>query len=105
MQSGRQSGLSLVYGELLDFRGSELYLHPAESFAGKSFRSCLLEFEDSVLLGVMGKDGTLHLPPAMEQTVQAGEHLVLISEDDSTLQRNGKAPAKLLMVQVRVLQN
>src|SRR6185295_15743945 len=38
VQTGRQPGLSLVYTELLDFAGSEIYVQPQPKLVGKTFR-------------------------------------------------------------------
>src|SRR4029079_3306020 len=38
VQTGRQAGLSMVYQELLDFAGAEIYMAPAPSLVGRAFK-------------------------------------------------------------------
>ncbi|HEY5921088.1 MAG TPA: hypothetical protein VIV11_05425 [Kofleriaceae bacterium] len=90
VQTGRQSGLSMVYTELLDFAGVEMYVMRAPSLVGKSFRDAVLAYNDSSLLGLLGKDGELMLPPALDRAIADGDQVIVISEDDDTAVVNGK---------------
>ena len=51
-QTCRQSGLSVVYTELLDFGGDEIYFHSEPALVGKTFGEALLAFEDSAVMGL-----------------------------------------------------
>ena len=42
VQTARQSGLSVVYAELLDFSGDEIYFHAEPTLAGKTYGDSLL---------------------------------------------------------------
>ncbi|MCX5741834.1 MAG: potassium transporter TrkA, partial [Proteobacteria bacterium] len=53
VQTGRQSGLSVVYTELLDFDGVEIYLQPQPTLVGKTFRDCMLAYDTSSVIGVL----------------------------------------------------
>ena len=44
VQTSRQSGLSVVYGELLDFDGAEIYFTEQPSLVGKTFYDAQLAF-------------------------------------------------------------
>jgi len=90
VQTGRQSGLSMVYTELLDFDGVEMYATRAPSLVGKSFRDAVLAYNDSAVLGVLTKDGELLLPPAFDRAVADGDQLIVITEDDDTAVVNGR---------------
>ncbi|HEY5952609.1 MAG TPA: hypothetical protein VIV40_44220 [Kofleriaceae bacterium] len=90
VQTGRQSGLSMVYSELLDFAGVEMYVTRAPSLVGKSFRDAVLAYNDSSLLGVLTADHQLLLPPPLDRAVESGDQLIVISEDDDTAVVNGK---------------
>lgn len=90
VQTGRQSGLSIVYSELLGFEGSEIYLKSEPTLAGKSFREAVFAFDTSTLLGVMTGDGQMLLPPPFERRFEASDQIVVISEDDSTILLDGK---------------
>ena len=51
-QTCRQSGLSVVYTELLDFGGDEIYFHEEPALVGKTFGEALLAYEDSAVIGL-----------------------------------------------------
>ena len=99
VQTGRQSGLSVVYTELLDFGGVEIYVKAEPGLTGKTFRDAVFAYDDSSLLGVLAATGELLLPPPFDRPFAAGDQVVAISEDDDTLVLNGKpttvAPAHL----------
>ena len=56
-QTCRQSGLSVVYTELLDFDGDEIYFADEPELVGRTFGEALLAFEDSALIGLRPRDG------------------------------------------------
>ena len=51
-QTCRQSGLSVVYSELLDFDGDEIYFDRQPTLEGRTLRRGQLTFEDSTLIGL-----------------------------------------------------
>ena len=53
VQTCRQSGLSLVYTELLDFDGDEIYFTEQPSLAGKTYAEAQLAFADCTVIGVL----------------------------------------------------
>lgn len=84
VQSCRQSGLSVVYTELLDFDGDEIYFSEEPSLVGKSYFDAQLSFSESTVMGLL-KGETVHINPAPETVVDAGDQLIVIAEDDSTI--------------------
>lgn len=82
VQTCLQSGLSVVYEELLGFAGDEIYFVDAAPLVGRSFADALHQFDDSTLLGLCGADGRVQLKPAMDRIVAAGERLIVIAADD-----------------------
>jgi hypothetical protein len=52
VQTGRQSGLSVVYTELLDFSGDEICFNQEPGLVGKSFSEALLAYENSAIIGI-----------------------------------------------------
>ncbi len=90
VQTGRQSGLSAVYTELLDFGGCEIYVKSEPKLAGKTFHQGLLAFDDSVLLGVITAEKQLLLPPPSDRVFAAGDRIVAVSEDDDTVILNAR---------------
>ena len=83
VQTCLQSGLSVVYDELLGFAGDEIYFVDAAPLVGRSFADALHQFEDCTLLGLRGVDGRVQLMPAMDRVVATGEKLILIAADDN----------------------
>jgi voltage-gated potassium channel Kch len=92
-QTCRQAGLSIVYGELLDFDGDEIYFSRQPTLEGRTFGDAQLAFEDSTLIGIANPDGVRLNPPA-ETVIGAGERLILIAADDDAihLREGGPAP-------------
>ena len=89
-QTCRQSGLSVVYNELLNFEGDEIYFQEEPSLVGQTFGDALLAYEDSAVLGVTCHDGSLKLNPPMDTVIEAGDRIIAISEDDDTVIPSGK---------------
>ncbi len=92
VQTGRQSGLSIVYTELLDFGGCEIYVTKEPRLAGKTFREAAFELGTSTLLGIFTAAGEMHLPPPFDRTLAADDLIVTISEDDDTIILDGSGP-------------
>ncbi len=93
VQTGRQSGLSVIYTELLDLGGAEIYIQPQPELVGKSFREAVFAYDDSTLIGVLTAGDEVLLPPALDRVFAAGDRVVAISEDDDTVVLNGRPPA------------
>ncbi|MCU1580397.1 MAG: potassium transporter TrkA [Rhodoglobus sp.] len=84
VQSCRQSGLSVVYSELLDFEGDEIYFTEQPSLYGKTYFDAQLAFADSCVMGIV-KGGVVELNPTDTAIYEAGDQLIVIAEDDSTI--------------------
>jgi len=84
-QTCRQSGLSVVYTELLDFDGAEIYFESVPALAGKTYRDALGSFEESALIGLMRGDGSVLVNPPMGTRLKADDQVIAISEDDDTI--------------------
>ena len=54
-QTSRQSGLSIVYTELMNFGGDEIYFQHEPALAGKTYGEALLMYEDSCVIGIRKK--------------------------------------------------
>lgn len=83
-QTSRQSGLSIVYIELLDFDGDEIYFHSDPALVGKSFGEAISAYEDVCVIGLLA-EGAAQLNPPMDRVVEAGDKLVVIASDDDAL--------------------
>ncbi|WAS99355.1 CASTOR/POLLUX-related putative ion channel [Nannocystis punicea] len=90
VQTGRQSGLSVVYTELLSFSGDEFYIQAQPQLAGKTFREGLFAYEDSALVGVYTAAGERLMPPAFDRRFEPGDQVIAISRDDDTVILNGR---------------
>jgi ion channel POLLUX/CASTOR len=85
-QTCRQSGLSVVYTELLDFDGAEIYFKAEPGLAGRSYREVISAYEDSTVIGIMrGGDHAVLINPPMDTVFSGGDQVIAISEDDDTL--------------------
>lgn len=84
VQTSRQSGLSVVYTELLDFDGDEIYFSEQPTLVGKSYFDSQLAFADSSVIGIVA-NGVVQVNPPADTVIAAGDKLILIAEDDSTI--------------------
>ena len=84
-QTSRQSGLSVVYTELMNFGGDEIYFKSEPALAGKTFGQALLAYEDSCLMGLRKADGRILLSPPMETQIEPGDQIFALSADDDTI--------------------
>lgn len=85
VQTCRQSGLSVVHTELLDFGGDEIYFKKEKELTGKTFGEALFKYEDSTLIGLRKHDGSIFMNPPMDIPIEKGDKVIAISEDDDTI--------------------
>ena len=88
-QTSRQSGLSMVYTELLNFGGDEIYFKEETALTGKKFSDTLSAYEDSSIMGIQRADGSININPAMDTLLEAGDKVIAISADDDTIKLSG----------------
>lgn len=102
-QTCRQSGLSVVYTELLDFGGDEIYFKEEPGLIGKTFGEALLAYGDSAVIGLASPGAAPRLNPPMHTRLQPGDQLIAISADDDTIRLSGRADLgiKLSAIQQR----
>ncbi len=84
-QTSRQSGLSVVYTELMDFDGDEIYFKNEPALVGKCYGEALLAYEDSSVMGIYKADGRILLNPPMDSVIEAGDQIFALSQDDDTV--------------------
>jgi ion channel POLLUX/CASTOR len=92
VQTCRQSGLSSIYTELLDFDGDEIYMKVEPSLAGKAFGDTLAAYDACSVIGVVTEAGEVRLKPPMDMPLGARDQIIAIAEDDSTLVLGAPAP-------------
>ena len=86
-QTCRQSGLSIIYSDLLQFEGDEIYFYSDHGLPGMTFKQCLYSFEDSCVMGVFTEDRKVLLNPDMNYIINKEDQLILIAQDDSKINR------------------
>jgi voltage-gated potassium channel Kch len=88
-QTSRQSGLSVVYTELLGFGGDELYFHEEPMLSGRTYGDSLLAYEASAVIGIQRAGGTVEINPDMTTRYQPGDKVIAVSADDDTVKLSG----------------
>ncbi len=84
VQTCRQSGLSAVYTELLDFAGDEIYFTHQPAFAGLSYHEAQFRFASCTLLGI-ARGAEVRLNPPATTVIEAEDRLIVLAEDDSLI--------------------
>ncbi|HUM53338.1 MAG TPA: hypothetical protein PK431_16055, partial [Chitinophagales bacterium] len=64
-QTCRQSGLSVVYTELLQFDGDEIYFNEEKSIVGKTYKDALFAYNTSSVIGLFTSDKNVLINPPM----------------------------------------
>lgn len=95
VQTCRQSGLSVVYTELLDFDGDEIYLQDEPGLIGQTFGAALLAYEDSAIIGLARRDGTICINPPMDSMIEGGDRVIAVSKDDDTVTLSGRTDPEI----------
>ncbi|WP_275783348.1 CASTOR/POLLUX-related putative ion channel [Pararhizobium gei] len=85
VHSSRQTGLSAVYSELLDFEGCEIYTLEQPDIMGKSFAAAVMAYETSTLIGLRDERGKILLNPPPGRIFKPGEQAVIVAEDDAAI--------------------
>ncbi|NOY98001.1 MAG: potassium transporter TrkA [Chloroflexi bacterium] len=88
-QTSRQSGLSVVYTELLNFEGDEIYLQEEPTLVGKTYGEALTAYETSSVMGLRKADGSIMINPPLDTPIETGDKVFAITEDDDTLTISG----------------
>ena len=88
-QTCRQSGLSVIYTELMDFAGDEIYFQDEPALAGLTFGEILRRYEDSAVIGLAFSSGGVKLNPPMDTVLAPGDQVIAISADDDTIRLSG----------------
>ncbi len=88
-QTCRQPGLSVVFTELLDFQGDEIYFAHEPRLIGRTFVEAMFAYETSTIIGLRKQNGEILLKPPMNTKIEEGDRLIAISEDDDTIILSG----------------
>ncbi len=99
-QTSRQSGLSIVYTELMNFGGDEIYFKQEPTLSGKTYGEALAAFDTSTLMGIRKADGSVTMNPPMDTRIGSADHLFVIAEDDDKIiMSNARIPSDESLIQ------
>jgi len=90
-QTSRQSGLSAVYLELLDFAGNEFHVNAIPELVGRTFGDAVALVDGAIPVGIV-RDGEAQLNPSPTRVLTAEDRLVLLAEDHGS-ERVASEPA------------
>ncbi|THV43047.1 CASTOR/POLLUX-related putative ion channel [Glycomyces buryatensis] len=93
VQTCRQSGLSVVYTDLLDFGGDEIYMVEEPALVGRPVGQAMHSYRTSALMGVLSREGACIINPPSNTVVNPGDKLILLAADDSTIVLDSARPA------------
>lgn len=86
IQTSRQSGLSIVYQELMDFDGAEIYFSAFDNLIAKPYSEVIFAFNDSAVIGINNKaNSAILINPPMDYVLMPGDEVIAITEDDDSL--------------------
>jgi voltage-gated potassium channel Kch len=88
-QTSRQSGLSVVYTELMNFGGDEIYFKQEPTLSGRTYGDALSAYETSTVMGIRKTDGTIMMNPSMTTKIESGDQIFALAEDDDKIQLSG----------------
>jgi voltage-gated potassium channel Kch len=84
-QTCRQSGVSSVYEQLLDFAGDEIYFSEVpDHMVGETYGDSLLRFDTCTVIGVAGRSGVV-LDPPQDRVLEEGDRLIVIAADEASV--------------------
>jgi ion channel POLLUX/CASTOR len=92
VQTSRQAGLSVVFSDLLDFAGDEIYMRGERRLTGVTFGDALRAYETATVVGLRQGDGRVVLNPPMDTVVRPSDEVVVIADDDSVVRLATAAP-------------
>jgi len=84
VQTSRTAGLGLVYSSIFGFSGSEFYF-TKPSRTDVSFGQLAYHYPDGIPLGIRRANGKIDLRPDVSTKLSDEEEIILIAEDDSTI--------------------
>lgn len=83
-QTSRQSGLSLIYTDMLNFDGDEIYFKEVPQMVGKTYAETLHLYEDVCVMGLYdSQTGSAALNPPMSTLIAEQHRLVVLAEDET----------------------
>ncbi|MER5418872.1 CASTOR/POLLUX-related putative ion channel [Streptosporangium roseum] len=84
VQSSRQSGMSVVCMDLLNFDDGEIYLRSDPDLTGMAYGDALPAYQTATVIGLRGSSGVMLNPP-MDTVISAEDEVIVIAHDDSLI--------------------
>lgn len=85
-QSMREKGFGQIFDQLTSYQHADLYEHPVPAaVTGASFGECLARCRDAIPVGII-RGGTTVLLPTMATTLEPGDRLLVLAEDNAVPQ-------------------
>ncbi|MDX2195196.1 MAG: hypothetical protein NW207_02165 [Cytophagales bacterium] len=104
VQTSRQSGLSLIYNDLIDYSNVEIYILPIKNIEGHTFHDALFAFDDVTVIGIRKADATIMLNPPKETVIGVDDKLILIALDDIELEYDKNRKVEFAKVDRSILK-
>lgn len=92
VQTTRQTGLSVLYNDIIDFENVEIYILPIQNAEGRSYSDMVLGLENEYPIGIRRANAEILLNPSAGTLVEKGDKIIFIAEDDKEIVFN---PAKV----------
>jgi voltage-gated potassium channel Kch len=89
-QTCRQSGLSIVYTELLNFGGDEIYFKAEPALVGHTVADAMNSFQTATVMGIRTGDGASKLNPPLDTVIGDDDQLIFVAADDSNIHYHGR---------------
>ena len=93
VQTSRSVGLSVVYNEILSFDGCEMYFYDAP-WNNATFGDATFHFPDGVPIGIRTEEGEIVINPDHTRQLADGDEVLIIADDDSTIDFEDKPVAE-----------
>lgn len=84
-QTCRQSGLSVVFNELLDFKRNKINFLEEQSLIGKQFSKALFSYNRGTPIGICYSNGFIQLNPPSHKLIERGDKIIVVAEDGSKI--------------------
>jgi Trk K+ transport system NAD-binding subunit len=92
VQSSRQSGLSVVCMDLLNFDGGEIYLRTPKKLVGVTYGEALHAYQTACVIGLRRPSGVVLNPPG-DTVIGADDQVIVIAADDSHVRLAAGSPS------------
>jgi voltage-gated potassium channel Kch len=100
-QTSHQPGLSIIYMQLLQYEGDEIYLQEQNELIGKTYKQTLFAYETSSVIGIKKANGKILINPEKNSIFEKNDKIIAISQDDDTIILSKKHKIKIYNNQIK----